>query len=234
MSGFLFHGNAGLPGIGQLAYTSVNSGGTWTRNWSVGQFVVEYSSGSKEGWPVQSVSTGLLQVYSAREEGIKFRTLPGPNLRVIGITAQALKASTPTGDLRYRIYLGDTSSPTLLATTNTKSQSGVNTSRSAKTLYFNTPQIVPANTTVRVVISETTNSDVSSLRYECEAMVLSSTDTGIIPPYADNPSLTASTDGGATFSDTSHRIPLIWMVLDGEQPFSYDSATGSRFDRGFN
>lgn len=228
-------GSTSDPASGQaLFFISSNSGGTWSRFLGPACFVVDYGGGNTEGWPVQGLTTSDPQIYSSREGGIKFVTPENVSLNVIGVCGAVSKSGTPTGDLRYRIYAGTSTSPTLLGTTVTRAPGTVNSSRTQKPLYFSAPIIIPGGTTLRVVVSETTQSDTSTNRYNNEQYVLSSTDTGILVPYATQPALTLSTDGGATFTDTSNRWPAIWLILDGDVPFGPPIPTGSRFNGGMN
>lgn len=221
-------GNSNNPALGQsLVYTSTNSGSTWTRAVSTGAFVVDYGSGNIEGFPVQSGTTGDPQIYSSREGGIKFTTPSNTTLNVIGVCAVASKTGTPTGNLRYRIYTGSGSSPTLLATTATRDAATISTTRNQKPLYFTSPVSISADTVVRVVASETTQSDTSGNRYNLEFITLSSSDTGILVPYTIQPEYTLSTDGGATFTDTANRYVSIWLILDAQEPFSSSGGGGA-------
>lgn len=223
-------GTSADPALGQsLVFTSTNSGGTWTRTLNTGCFVVDYGSGNIEGWPIQSVSTSDPQIYSSREAGIKFDTPTNASMKVIGVCGVVSKAGTPTGDMRYRIYTGTSSSPTLVGTTVTRAPGAVNSSRVTKPLYFSSPITIAGGTTVRVVLSETTQSDTSTNRYQLEQYVLSSTDTGILVPYNTQPELTLSTDGGATFSETANRWPGIWLLLDASSPFASTGSGGGSF-----
>lgn len=228
-------GHATDPSIGQtLVFSSTNSGSTWTRALATGSFIIDYGSGSTEGLPIQSATTSDPQIYSSREGGIKFTTPVNVGLNVIGVCAIASKVGTPTGDLRYRIYTGSGSSPVLLATTVTRAPGTINTSRSQKPIYFSSLVYVPPNTVIRVVASETTQSDTSSNRYSLEYLSLSSTDTGILEPYSVQPEYTLSTDGGSTFTDTANRWPGIWLILDLDNPFTPSETGGSRLNAIFN
>lgn len=228
-------GSTADPGYSaNLVYTSTNSGGAWTRTLAAGAFVIDYGSGDIEGIPLQSITTSDPQIYASREGGIKFTTPANSGLNVIGVAGVLTKNGTPTGDLRYRIYSGSGSSPTLLGTTVTRPPASINTSRTPKPLYFSSVINIPASTIIRVVASETTQTDTSGNRYHLEQFVLSSTDTGILVPYTTQPELTLSTDGGATFTDTANRWPGIWLILDGNAPFGPPIPTGSRFNGGMN
>lgn len=208
-----------------LSFSSTNSGSTWSRLLAPSAFVLDYGSGNIEGFPAYQVSSSY-QVYSSREVGLKF-TSPNVALNVIGIGGLVAKAGTPTGNLRYRIYTGSSTSPTLLATTLTAAPGEINTGRSIKILYFSTPITLPASTVTRIVISETTQSDTSANRYTGEALQLSSTDTGLILPFTVQPASTLSTDGGATFADTSDECPALFLVLDQTNQFSVSGGASS-------
>jgi hypothetical protein len=229
-SNLLLNGNITDPQLNQAAvFTSTNSGSTWTRLVNIPPVVIDYGSGVVEGFPIQGAAQGgsSLQIYSSREAGIKFTTPENAKLNISGIIAVILKTGTPTGNLRYRIYSSNSTTPTLTATTLTRTAGQVSGSRSAKYIPFSSVVTLDANTVVRIVASETTQSDTSSNRFTLDEITLSSSDTGLILPYTVQPASTLSTDGGANFTDTADRIPIIWPVLDGEAPFTATSSGGS-------
>lgn len=216
------------PAFGQYLYfTSTDSGSSWTRTTRLPQIVLDYGSSNVEGFPFQTVSTSAGQIYSSREYGLRFVSPSNATMNIIGIGSLVLKTASPTGNLRYRLYTGSSTTPTLQGTTVTAAPGEINGSREPKPLYFSTPISITAGTTVRIVVSETTQSDTSSNRYTLEEFTLSSTDTGILVPYTTQPQSTLSTDGGANFTDTDNRLPAIWPILDAQTPFSSSGGGGT-------
>lgn len=180
---------------------SSNSGTSWSTSIpAVAGLRLEFSDGSFEGLPVGG--RGQIQVYSSREAGAYFVS-PDVALNVKGMALQIRRSSSPTGDPRYRLYLGNTNAPTLQGTTG----SPVRTQISNATLvfgyvplFFNSVITIPPSSVVRVVLSETTQSDASTNRFEVNKwdMENDANTKALLGSYQS----TLSTDGGATFSQT--------------------------------
>lgn len=204
-------------------FTSTNSGTTLTSVSGMPGMVLEYSGGAKEGFPMNATMTATTNqaAYASREFGNMFITPNYAPMRVVGILAAAGKTGTPTGSLRARVYSGSGASPTLLATTATTLVAAqVNTSLAGKCLYFSTPLVLPMNTAIRVVISETAQADASGNRYGLNAFSFNSSDSTLVYPWSSTAvKTTLSTDGGATFSETSDAAASIYLIPDADQPF---------------
>lgn len=215
VSGALSTGNSVL---GWGTARSTNSGSTWgSVTASASGIRLEFADGYFEGWGAFGVSTSTnAHVYSNRESGIKFAS-PPVDISVRGVSLQLLRNGSPTGLLRYRIYLGET--PILLATTQTLTNARVLNITTAPPgnwvpLYFAAVQTIPANSVVRVVASETTQSDASTNRiahrnFDVENDANSKLLCGSF--YR-----TLSTDGGASFTDTDTEIGPFALILDSE------------------
>lgn len=214
------------PGYG--AYfdaSSTDSGTNWTLANNTPAVVIEYSGGAREGFLITGFASAA-QIYTNREAGSVFTTPSNITLNVAGVLMIASKSGTPTGNLRYRIYSGTAASPTLVATTQTVTPAQVNTTSTDayRPLYFSSIQSIAGGTQLRVVASETTNSDASSNRYNVQnGVTLNSGDANIIP-FLGTPASTLSTDGGATFTDTTNTYTPVYLILDNENP--YTAATG--------
>lgn len=198
---------------------STNSGGAWS-TLSSGPTLglrLQFADGFFDGLPIVSTtaSTTAPQVFGTREAGVKFVS-PAVDLAVRGISLKVQRSGTPTGQLRYRIYVGDT----LLATTGllpTSAAAGMNVAGAAYVwypLYFSSVITIPANSTIRVVASETTQSDTSSNRFQVFGH--------FIDNDADSKALcgnyvsTLSTDGGATFADDDTMMHAFALLLNSE------------------
>lgn len=234
---YLSNGNVNIssttaPPVGQTYIgTSTNSGSSWSISSNVLYVVIDYGGSVYEGFAASATST--VTVYSSREAGIMYVLPQGVN--VVGVSALVYKTGSPTGNLRYRIYTGSGASPTLVGTTGTLAPADVNTSSSgSKPLYFSSPITLMAGTTIRIVVSETAQSDASGQNYTLSHLTLDT--MNVWYPLTSVPKRTLSTDGGATFSETNNSMPQITLLLDAEDPFPApaDVPAGTRFNRGFN
>jgi hypothetical protein len=75
----------------------------------------------------------------------------------------ATKTGTPTGRLQLQIYAGTSGTLSLLGTTDPVPS--FNNAGYPVTACFQSPVIVPGNTTIRVVMSDTSSSDTSANAY---------------------------------------------------------------------
>ena len=231
-----FHYIAGL-GSGQYYYSastptasnfgamsSADSGVTLTAIAGLSGTVIQYNSGIKDGFPLNSgLITGPNQAaYANREYGTRFATPLNATLRISGVVLGAAKVGSPTGNMRARIYGGNTTTPTLLGTSETVyTPAGCNTSATGKIFYFGSNIVVPPNTVLRVVVSETTQSDSSANRYGLQAFNLNSVDASIFYPWSSiGVSTTLTTDGGATFTDTANSVATTGLILDNDLVFN--------------
>jgi len=92
--------------------------------------------------------------------------------------------------------------------------------RFLKPLYFAASIAIPPQTAVRLVLSETAQSDTSSNKYVLEEVNIHAADNTLMYPWSSSrPAVTLSTDGGATFAETANILPSIFFVLDSNNPF---------------
>ncbi len=192
---------------------TTNSGGVWNSSVapSIAGIRLEFSDGYFAGFPLGAL--GNLQVYGSREAGTYFVS-PDVPLNVKGVSMPFLKVGSPTGSVRYRIYVGDTASPTLQGTTDgTTLAPGVipTTPNAYYPLFFNTAITIPANSVVRVVLSESTQSDASTNRYQLPKWDIENdaNTKALMGSYKS----TLSTDGGATFTDTDTDVVPFGLLL---------------------
>jgi hypothetical protein len=156
--------------------TSTNSGSAWTtttNSASIAYYRVESSGGIFSGVPVNSQGGDASNiVYSAREVG-SVATSPSAGLKVHGIWLPIFKSGTPTGNARAAIYTGSSGTLTNLGYTNLVLAPGaLSTANRPQNLRYNSPVTVPANSTFRVVLAESAQSDTSSNSYRTQRVTL--------------------------------------------------------------
>ncbi len=201
---------------GWMGASSTDSGANWTRSATATPIAAVWSDGTAEGFPISAAGTSC-QVYAARECGLLLRT-GATALRVAGVAAQISKTGTPTGGAWFRLYEGTGNSRTLVATTG--STTNASTSVSYTQLWFSSSIVLKAWTSYTLVLSETAQSDASTSRYNLVGLAfpsslasLFSASLGAATQYS------ATTDGGATWTDTANQIHHIAFVLDPRSPF---------------
>jgi hypothetical protein len=199
---------------------STNSGSTWgAQGISMTGIRLEFADGYFEGIPITGINSNAT-VYSSREAGALFVS-PAVDLNVRGVSISLHRGGTPTGQLRYRIYLGAGASPALLATTQLLPTATVaeTTTTSSTTphwvpLFFSSVVTIPANSTVRVVASETTQSDASGNNFTVRSLDVDNDANS--KALLGNIFRTLSTDGGSTFTDTDTETVPFALILDSE------------------
>jgi len=217
-------------GAGWIKKASTDTGATWNASTASnisGSMRLGFSDSSFDGLPISTLTTVSTtnSVYSAREIGVLFTTPAGPTLNVRCLSTFASITGTPTGDLRYRLYTGATATPTLTATTDVVANGHI-----IGTAYgsscFATVQSIPPGTAIRIVASETTQSDANTDRYEIAQYTIDDTAASkALTPFGST-KLTLSTDGGANFTDTDTIIIPFGLVLDQTTPFTVAAGTG--------
>lgn len=211
--------------IGWVKVQSADSGSTWTAA-SVANMVgprLKFTDGSYGGLSVTSAgaSTGsTTAVYSTREAGVLFTVPAGPTLNVAGVSMYINATGTPTGTPRFRIYTGSGASPSLTGTT----FSSINPAAIGwLSLYFSTP-LALAPGVYRVVLSETTQSDTSSNRYDTYLYTVDNTAASkALMPFGSQ--FTYSTDGGSTFAETD-TLFLPFSLILSSTPFTVSGGGG--------
>ena len=217
----------GLFGVGSattaaatgLKMHSTDAGSTWTSLLMSGAFMrLGFSGGGFDGAPFENVATatGVSQgIYSTRELGTYF-TLPTNaklNVRGVGITI-GTETGTPTGNFRLRLYR-DT---TLLATS--QESWGPTTISSVGRFIegtFSSVQALNGGDIIRVVGSETTQSDTSGNRYNLhEHSVENSADSAALIPMGAKRTYF---DGTSWTEDATRIIPVV-LVLDTGAEFA--------------
>jgi hypothetical protein len=207
-----------LAAWGSNVLTSTDSGTNWT-NAQLGvtpNYRIEYSDGSFEGFAFSAIGIDTTNsIYSAREAGAKFTTPVSAKFVLAGLAFGVAKSGTPTGDVRFRLYEG----VTLIATTGTMPLGNL-TATGTIPLYFATPQTLKPNTVYRVVVSETTQADTSSNRYQIgfttiqdDANTKALVPLGMVQTYTSD-----ATANPVVFTDTDTKLPLVTLIISNLVP----------------
>jgi hypothetical protein len=207
--------------------TATYNGSSWSDTGDIGIFKIYYSdSGKYQGYPLITYSVDYANtVYSGAAVGSLF-TSPSVAMSVSCITMQsATSVGTPTGNLQLQIYAGSSGTLSLLGTTDPV-PSFANTGYPV-TACFESPVIVPANTTIRVVMSEISSNDSSASAYRTYYMTYDGTTGGPgLTPFGGTLQETyCASSGGCTTA--SH-----WTQFDNQfVPFELFLTPGSEFVR---
>lgn len=203
------------------------NGTAWSSSESIGMFKLYYSdNGAYEGYPltgynIESTNT----VYSAAAVGSLF-TSPSVAMSVSCITMPTFaKIGTPTGTPQFQIYAGSSGTLNLLGTTDPVPS--FNNSSYPVTACFESPVIVPANTTIRVVMSETTGTDTSANAYRTYYITYdSSAGSPQLTPFSGTLQETyCPSSGGCTaasrWTETNYRFVPFELLLTTGAEFSH-------------
>lgn len=208
--------------FGGVTFNSTTDGGTnWTKAARVACIVLEWTDGTKEGWPCANVTASAFTAYGspAREGGLLIQTGAQP-MRVVGVAAMAYKALSPTGNMRFRIYSGSGSTGrVLLGTTDSQPAANVSTARNYMVEYFADPIIIPAYTWISIVIGNSAT-DSASNYFRASSVQLMPTLSNLWFRWSPAaPKTTSTTDGGTTWTDVDNEFGSFALVLDPTQPF---------------
>lgn len=210
---------------GSAVNTTTDGGTNWTKASRVPCMVLEWTDGTKEGFPCVTSTTTTFQAYGspAREGGMLIQT-PGIAMRAVGIAAFANRSGSPSGAARFRLYSGaGATGRTLLGTTDSTPSTSVSLVRSYIVGYFSSPIIIPANTWISLVLSNTA-ADSSTVNFRGTSTDLMSAFATLWYPWSPSaPKGTATTDGGTNWTDTSNQIAHMALILDPSRPFVYIS-----------
>jgi hypothetical protein len=224
--GIVTSGAAG-GGIGWVKGVTTDAGATWAMSQSSAPSLrLEYSNSTYEGIPISNVSIDANHVYANREVGAVFTTPANATLNVrCASLFQVAEAGTPTGLSRIRLYNG----VTLLATsTTTWGPGAVSLSGGWFTGCFSSTQAIAGGSTVRVVLSETSQSDGSSNYYYLFTYtVFNDANSKALMPFDGSLKETYTTDSTASpvaFTDTDTLLVPFALLLDTEGPFAAGAA----------
>lgn len=221
-----FETNGGLHLWGWTKKQSADSGATWATtavNATFG-YRIEYSDATYDGIPCSHLTgaAAAAGVYGTREEGVLITTPADVKLRIRGAVGVVTKTGTPTGNLQFRLYNGTT-----LLATSTPIPPG-NVSNAYVYAYFATTQVVNPGTSLRIMYSETAQSDTSANRYAPFTYTVqdSAASRGLLPWSIQRTYTEDGTVGTPTFSELNTQILPIGIILDTDDEFDASGAGG--------
>lgn len=195
---------------------STDSGATWAAGnvaGTAGVFLSYDTSGTPtyDGFALNTIGLATaVPVYSTREYGVIFTTPSTGNFKVAGATFLVYRNLNPTGNVVYKIYEGTTLLGTTYALPLSNTSNGIS---SWVTLHFASTLTLAPNTSHRVVIAETTNSDSSSNYYTTYRYTLS-TATGVRTVLPFNNTLQQTYYDGSSWTEDSGFILPFGLVFD--------------------
>lgn len=213
-------GASGVTSIGggYRYQTSANGGSTWTAAVRMPGIVLEYSDGTKEGFPFKAVST--LQIYGTRKGGTEITIQPGgPHLAFRGVLASVAKTGSPTS-LKLSVLKGTGNSRTAICTQSGSIAGGLmSTTRHMVMMFCDEGRVLVAPGDTIAIVGETTNtSDASTNRTNFGLMQFWSADSSLVSTGYTLKSI-LSTDSGSTWSTTSDEFANLSLILDDGRPF---------------
>jgi hypothetical protein len=202
------------------------NGSAWGWTGCIGVFKISYSDNSTyQGYPLTGYSVDYTNVvYAGAAIGSLF-TSPAVAVSVSCITMQSTtKQGTPSGKLQVQIYAGSSGTLSLLGTTDPV-PSFANTAYPV-TACFESPVVIPSNTAIRVVMSETTNTDTSASAYRTNYMTYDSTpgSAGLMPFGGTLQETYCPSTGGCTtashWTQTNYQfVPFELLLTPGAEFF---------------
>lgn len=226
----------GANTAGGFVYKSTTDGTTYSSggNNPLPAFGIKlkFSSGRYLGYLITdgSQDTGST-VYATRRWGAKF-TIPStwPTINLGGASMQISNTGTkPASGLKYEIYSGSSTTPSLVANCTSASRAAVNISGAAAwtPIYFPTTCVLTANQTYRLVMAIPNGVDGSaSNEWRLYRLTLeNSASTKAQLPFGGI-AKTYSTDG-VTFADTDTEAPPFQLFLDSTGEFTVSSGSAT-------
>jgi hypothetical protein len=207
---------SGLFGHQKMQY----NGSSWVSQ-TIPTCVVRFGFSDSSYWGLPATTSTLSSdlVYFAREAGMKLTMPTGCTFNIRGLVFWLKKLGSPAGNLRYRLYTGSSSTPTLLATTNALGPSDVNTSAGYIPLHFSSDQAIAGGTVIRVTWGTTTGGDSSNYYADPNEYTWDSDSNSLtLTPFAGTAGKTYTTDG-VTFTDTNTGVHPFTMLLDTDGEF---------------
>lgn len=229
--------NYDATGYGDYSFKrSTDAGTSWNNSQRscAGGFRIKFTDNTYYGVPIQQIvrpndAVAGDRVYAAREVGNKFTTPANASLKAKGIVCTVNKTSTPTGNLRYRLYTGTT----LTATTDAVAPGALGSARPIP-LYFSSTQTLTANTSYRAVIAEETNSDASTVGYNTHKVTWDS-DANSLPLKPFNGTLSGtictSSCSGGSWTDDANSFYSCALLLDTAGEFASSGSGEGRSEQ---
>jgi hypothetical protein len=209
----------GMGGNSKYGWAKATWNGTvWSNNGvGINAMRLKYSNGSYDGVPLQSASA-TSAAYGTNEAGARFVMPIGCGYWCDSISFFTRKTGTPTGDLRFKLYVYAPDGTTLLSTTTSQygvTQVDLTTSTAWIRIALMPPVFIPAGSVVRAVMSETTQSDLVANNYGF-GHTTCDTDANSIAMYPMQMKLTSTTNGTVatpTWTDTAGILPGCLLSL---------------------
>jgi len=213
---------------------STTSGSAWTLSPSkVPMFRVAYSDDSSYfGFPVTHIANpdSTNPVYGTREVGSAF-TSPPVIVNVRGVAMSVKSNGTPTANMRFNVWVGNSGTLTSCGYTNSIAPSYSASAQSTINGYFSTPCAIPANSTIRVVLGEDTNSDASTKNYQIIQLTIDNdANSRATMPFQGSLKMTLCTSNCGTASnwtDTNTAYYPFLLLTETAGEFSAPSAPAS-------
>jgi len=221
---------------GMTAVASSDNGATWNTAWrySVAGIRVGITDGTDDaylGLPVGAFTAGTAaseKLYtnsgSAQEFGSYFTTPANATLKVRGIMMFVKRNSSPSGNIRFRMYSGTYSSLTLLGTTAAIPGGNITTSvGSLYTSYFSSTIEVAGGTQLSVTAGNTAADDSTNCFNTNKWPVDSDANSLPLLPFAGIQSIKYT---GGNWSVTSGEAVPFWLLLDTDGEFAETEGGG--------
>lgn len=216
------------PGNSYWGWSAMDSvdGSTWLHPYpnTCGMRLEFSSPAGFDGFPVYGCQQTTGPASSvARELGVRFITPANAKFKVRALGMPILKAGTPAGNLRFRLY-DDT--PTLLATSATTIPPGriVAATPIWTCIYLSSTIELAASTPYRIVQSSDANQTATAYYGTYEYSIENNADSKALMPLGAKE--TISLDGGTSFTDYDTKIVPFVMVLDTDGEFGTIAAGG--------
>jgi hypothetical protein len=208
-------GAAASANYGWAKRQTTDGGTTWTStayysNWGL---LITYSDDSVAGWDITDEVSGANWVYGYsgnidRRVGASFTTPDDAILNIAGLAMLVSSQGNPSGDVKFALYSG----ATLLGTTNTIPKANISTPVIMRAYFAETVTVQPG-TSLRAVIQETVNNDVSSNRFQTYEFTIPA-DSIAVPMgarlvYWD----------GSTWTTTPTKFCAFGLILDTDDEF---------------
>lgn len=209
---------------------SVNTGGVWTgSNGFIAFARFGWSDTTYSGYPYINLAVDTTNtIYSTREVGTRFVTPLNATLNVRGVCMGILRGSNPTGNLRYALYYGTSGTLTTSGYTNKIAAATMQSASSPFCLYFDTVQVIPPGTTVRVAAGEGDQTDANTLTLRVSPFNFP-TDSGSLSllPFTTTTEMTFCPSSCTAFASwsavTGFYVPFVLML----EPDAEFGASGS-------
>ena len=191
---------------------------------------IRYANGVYSGSLVSTVGTDTNYVYSNREKGIVFTTPSDSIMSVAGVTMIVAKGGNPTGSLKYKLYDGGYNSGLLLA------ESALSVPPANITIYsqwislpFPKSVNLRPNSKYKLVLAETTQSDVVTNRYY-PSLALKSDPEQASLDLISAPNITQCYYDGSVWSEQTNFVNPFGLLLSKTAPFKPASLNRRQFN----